>query len=671
MTVNAATAIPGTVGSFTLLTADSASGIVVNQPLSAVNGIVLIADTMSINAGVTSTAGNISVATNTLGRPIDLGSEPGGTLGFTTTEIARFSTPGTLFVGDGNTGIVTSSVGYTLSTVQNLSLTSGTNVTVAPNTTGPSVPGNLSIAAPAVSIGAITTANGNININGDTVNIASATSAGGDINIAPQTFRSITLGTNDVPGSTLGLTPGELNLLDPGPAGVLRIGDFGHTGNITVTAAIAPSQTSNLSLRAGNNLAQNAGATINIANLAASVGGSIILDEANNPGAGTNTVALNGSTINFTHAGTNPLNIGVVDGIFGVQTFGGNANVRSNEVNILANVSGNGVTFRPRTAGTNIDIGTKTPGSLSFTNAELGLIGSASAGTTFGDPNSGNIVVSAPINVFSFSDLILTTGAAHTATVNAAIGGNLRDVNINAGTINTMAAISSSVPSGTIRLSGDSISLGAPVSAAAVTLRPLTPMTLIDVGGVDGSGVLGLSVGPGSDLSNISSPFAGTPLVLQIGDVNTGGINVSAPVSVTGSATLSTGGIVAFNTGTFSVTEQLAVIADDVSIAPAAQIGSSGATGRVLIQPQTAGRDITLGYAARQHARPFRGRARTHQRADRHVGVQHERHDHDDRAARLHGGARAPEPSIERGFYRPLRRSIAGARRHQLSSATP
>src|SRR5207253_1437851 len=82
--------------------------------------------------------------------------------------------------------------------------------------------------------------------------------------------------------NTLGLTQAEL---DQVTAGVLRIGDLGAGGSITVTAAITDATTgwTSLSLltEVGAGISQNAGATLTVTNLNAAGNTGVTLNESN------------------------------------------------------------------------------------------------------------------------------------------------------------------------------------------------------------------------------------------------------------------------------------------------------------------------------------------------------------------------------------------------------
>ena len=85
-----------------------------------------------------------------------------------------------------------------------------------------------------------------------------------------------------------------------------------------------------------------------------------------------------------------------------------------------------------------------------------------------------------------------------------------------------------SISTGSITYTSDRMTLSAATTAAAagarVTLKPFTASTLIDLGGADGAGTLGLT---GVELNTITAP------TLKIGDAaNLGGFSLSGSVTL-------------------------------------------------------------------------------------------------------------------------------------------
>jgi filamentous hemagglutinin family protein len=585
VTVNAATTIPASIGTFTLRSGDTVTGITLNTDdtisLSATGNLAFFADTMNVNASVTSTSGDITIAPNTAGRAINLGSKPAGTLGLNASELGQFAAPsGTLIVGNSSAGGVTISGPVAFSGIGALNLTSGGTITVSGALT---TPGNLFLTASDMAIGAAVTASG----------------PSGDINVAPVGFGgTVTLGGA---GGGLNLSAAELNFFAPG-SGVLRIGDISTTGNIQITGAISPANATTLSLRAGSgSVTQSPLATITIPNLAVDGGNGITLNEHND----ADTVALRSTSgsVAFTYSGSiaNPLTIGDVDNLSGVQSNFGNVTLRTDELNINSPVfAGSSVSIIPLSPGRRIDLGTKSPGNwLGLTAGEIGLIAGSSA--TFGDSTSGNLTVSAPISIFGISDVTLNTGA--TAAVNGALSvpGNL-GINAgfivapgtgNPGTINTTAALTSSF--GSINLVADSMTFGAPVSAPSgtIVLRPLNAIAM-DLGGMDvpavpsiSLAVLGLNP---TDLAALSAA------ALAFGSNTTSSITVSAGTNLGATPTTLTtagGGTGTINVNAALTSGNLALNTDNLVIPVAGSVTAPNVTLNTL----TGGRTVDLGTA--------------------------------------------------------------------------
>ena len=584
--VNAALTVPASIGTFGLQSGDAASGLMVNAALSATNNVSLQADLMTLNALTSSSAGSLTVANTSAGRMIDLGTRTAGKLALSKAEIETqlSATAGTLTFGSGSAGNLDVTSILSIINAAGVSLVSDGIATVGLSQSL-SASGNVTMSAPRITLnGAVNSTAGNVTLIGDRMDIASTVSApAGNITAYPLSFRSIDLGTDDTV-SILGFTPAEINNFMP--SGVLRFGDLDNTANITVRAAIAPASATTLSLVTGNgSITQTANSTISVSNLAARAASNITLDQNND----TDTVAAQSDfgNISITYSGTNPLNIGVVDGLTGVQAFGGNIVLRSDELNINQRVDaafGSGdvtlVALNPNQA---FAIGTKggLPGLL---EAELNRIGAFNL--FIGDASAGNATVTAPVNITGgvFNLVITTSPTASVAVSNAlTVPG---DITINTGTLNTTAAMTSA--SGAINAKADAMTFGALASSGggSITLQPQTAGTLVALGGSDSSSptTLGLDA---TDLGNLSYG-TGT---LTIGSTAAGDMDVTFAGALPGSVELLTGGQVTFNSN-FSAGSALSVTANKMSI-PGAN-GISAPDG-VTITTATFGRNMTLG----------------------------------------------------------------------------
>ncbi len=169
--------------------------------------------------------------------------------------------------------------------------------------------------------------------------------------------------------------------------------------------------------------------------------------------------------------------------------------------------------------------------------------------------NGGNVQISGTANGTSSFGLNLNKSfnSSISATITAPSGGNL------------------SIQSDSVLLSAGSINAG----SRALTLIPQTSGTLIDIGGADGTGALGLT---NAELGLIT---AGT---LNIGDANSGAITVSSAISLASATNvkLTSGSNIIFNPGMFNTA------GGSLNLVP----GSTGS-----VQPLSAGTDVTSGSA--------------------------------------------------------------------------
>lgn len=96
--------------------------------LTGVLRLTLDADTLAVSGNVGMT-GDLFVRPLTAGRPINLGSEVGGSLSLTAAELSSFSAPNKIAIGRSNSGAITVSAGLTLTNTDVLSLRTGGTIT--------------------------------------------------------------------------------------------------------------------------------------------------------------------------------------------------------------------------------------------------------------------------------------------------------------------------------------------------------------------------------------------------------------------------------------------------------------------------------------------------------------------------------------------------------------
>ena len=385
------------------------------------------------------------------------------------------------------------------------------------------------------------------------------TSTGGNINVAPRTSRPSLWGPIGRRRSALRLA--EINNFEPSAAACCASAISPTPAIFTSPGRYRLPTPTTLSLLARNSISQTAGSTITETNLRASSFSSINLPEANS--VGTLAGSSSGS-FSFTNAV--PLTIGTVDGTTGISDSA--VTLLSNEITINANIFASNVILRPVTAGTLINIGTNVGGQHSFDQTELDQIFATSV--TIGDATSGNLVVSAPVSISTFSNLTLTTGA--TAAVNSALSVP-RNLTVNAGTITNAAALASSF--GNITLVADSMTFGAAVNAPSgtISLIPINALTVMDLGGPDvvsTTNVLGLD---STDLSRLSAA------AFSFGNGTTPSITVSAATNLGATpTTLTTAGAGTINVNAALTTGNLTLTTDNLVIPGTGSVAAPNVT---------------------------------------------------------------------------------------------
>jgi len=544
VSVNAAMTAPGSINRFGLRSGDTATGITVNSALGATNNLSLTADVMTFNAAVSAAGfGGIAITTNTSGRPIDLGTKTGGTLGLDASELGMITaSSGPLHVGDESAGDLTVSAPVVFSTIGDLHLT--TNGVLHINET------------------VTNTSAGVIHFKADAMNVNDSVTGGGDINLTTlNPVTSIALGTK--PGGQLGLTTAELDFFYPG-SGTLRIGDLDSSKsfNIQVTAPIAPAGATTLSLQTANgSVSQTTSAFVTVPNLAVRAGNAITFGEVNDIG----TVALRSanSYVSIQHGGASPLTVGTVDGLSGVQASSSFAEITSNELNIDSFIEGQQVyivSYGP------MSLGTKPGGTLGLTDAELGNVYATTL--TLGDSaiTASNVTVTAPITGSSFDNLVIANAPGFAINVNSAltVPGNLT---LTTSTLNVAAPVSSSF--GQIVATADSMTFSAgPAtvsSGSQIVLAPRNGTTVMNLGGPDvvsTTNTLGLD---STDLAALSTPF------VYFGNGTPPSITVSTPTNLGATSAIlntSIGGVINVN-APLATTGDLWLTADDIAIAGA------------------------------------------------------------------------------------------------------
>jgi hypothetical protein len=262
---------------------------------------------------------------------------------------------------------------------------------------------------------------------------AGAINAGpiGSVSLSPPGFAPIDLGGTSDPIGTLQISNSELHTIT---AGFVSVGDS-TTGALTITAPIAPTTFGALSLVSGSTITESGAGSVAIADLDLKAG---TVDLTLNPSdvTGSLTGQSGGSAFSFTNSvgfsvgannsddnGINTAGALTLTALTGTLTVNGplsasTVNLNADDMAINAPIQTSTVALRPVTPTRVIDLGTKTPGDLGLTAAELAEI--TALLLRIGDTaDPGDIRVTAAVSVTSnvltgrgVNELSLLTGGA-------------------------------------------------------------------------------------------------------------------------------------------------------------------------------------------------------------------------------------------------------------------
>jgi hypothetical protein len=354
-----------------------------------------------------------------------------------------------------------------------VTLTSANNVGVlAADTTGSFSFSNgtnsLSVGVVDADTGIITS-NSDVSLTADNLDLQQAINAGTGI-VMLQPFTStlaITLGTGSIFGTSFGLTDAQLGQVS---AGVLRIGNTGTTGGISIAGTITRhAGFATLDLITGAGVSQTA--ALSVANLAVQAGSQMaaditLTDTGNDVDRFAASNAASGSNIFYTD--TNGFTVGTVDGVAGIATVTGSgetvtlaaggtvgqdsgAGVVSD--NLLLLDTGAGASYALNAAAN--DVGTLAASvinTVSYTDANDLTIGTVAG--VFGVTSA-----SADVNISSIAgDLTVSQNVAAATTVSLTAGSTIaspdhiltNNASINAASSVTLAADRMALDAGTI-----------------------------------------------------------------------------------------------------------------------------------------------------------------------------------------------------------------------------
>ncbi|KAF0190335.1 MAG: yapH, partial [Gammaproteobacteria bacterium] len=499
------------------------------------------------NNSVTGTAGGIVLAGG-------LAIEANGTVNFTdtTTDIDTLA-----IVTGGNAVSFVDADGFSVGTVDSVAGVGGTTVALTSTTGGITVTdtaaandinatdavtitlsGDDAVFTVDASADVETTANGVVVNADDMVLNGTIHATGQTITLRPRATSTdaIQLGANPATANTLELSDAELDNVF---ATTLVIGSS-TAGALTIAADISPANITDLHLLNDNTVTGTAGGIVLAGGLAISSNGAINITDATTDVDTLAVLTSNDAITQFTDA--DALAIGSVNGVAGVSigtadgrfTVGGITQTAAILADDLAITSTGAVTLTDATNDVNtlsISAATQT---VQFTDADAFNVDDIQLAV--------GIVSAAATLIATTGDLTITNTAAGndinaTGAVTLTASGTNNDVIINAtADVDTNAGSSVTINADNIQIAGTITATG-----QTVTLRPDDAGVLINIGGADAAGTLGLT---DAELDLVA---AGTIIA---GRSNAGAITVSADVT-TGATTLHliTGGAITGTAG--------------------------------------------------------------------------------------------------------------------------
>jgi filamentous hemagglutinin family protein len=453
----------------------------------------------------------------------------------------------------------------------------------------------------AINIGAngLSNSGGTVKLISDSMTINGAVNAGGgSVMLGPWTpANNIDLGAKAGLANTLELSTNELNNII---AGYLSVNTAG-TGNINISAAIAPTSVPLLSLRTqSGGITQVAAGTISVANLAVGAGASgVLLDTASNSVTNIAGAVTNGGNFFFK---SGVINIGSnIDGLSGISITGFTAGPPYTS-GVISLIAGGGLLQYPGALLSGAAVYAQGSRVILAEANPTGVIAGRSTGLATGD-----IFRYTSTNPIFVTDLTAVGGAAgvqamgtvdaNTVVLSAGGGGISQDAPILAAGGKGLSLTTT----GPINLANGGNSIGSltttAVSGLTFTNHPLA--FVLTVNGVVTTSNGSVQIQTGGDLTLAGSVNAGTGAVTLIGDklllgattVTGGQVLLQAIAGDTGLVSQAAGGLVNAST-------DLSVVADNISFGGEMWGGCGGGGGCVSIRPFISGRPIELAGAA-------------------------------------------------------------------------
>lgn len=557
-----------------------------------------------------STANATFTLTNPFNDTVDIAANLTGALAYTDIDALNVGIAGAL------TGITTTDDNVTLTTINGnitlfnvngsaapeISAGTGSVLLTAGATAGTDTFINVNADAGILATGGVTLVADNMTISA-TINAGTATAA-----LRPfEVGTLIDLGGADAAG-TLGLTDGELDFLT---AGVVVVGGS-VAGNLTISAPISPAGTNQLQLSSGAQIVDgNAGTDITVARLglvsgsgigttgsvdvvvtnleAESNTGGIFVDNAGALIIGGVSAPLRGlrvetsgdiavtsiGTLTLTDTnGIETVRGGAVGGNVTLTAVGATSDLLSTvDRDSVAAPAGN-ITL---SAGQDILLGTGAPSADNDVRASGGITILAGRDVTiagfadmasddFGQNTGGGVTIAAgrTLNVSGANgdDASVSAGGGAGGSVSLTAGPD-SFVNI---TVTFFDAVFSNT--GNVTINADRLAIAAQSSVRAnagmITVQPVTPGRLIDLGSVTDAAANTLEISQ-AELATFSTPL------LRIGNGAAGSITVSAPINATDAPTLSL-----FTAGSITTPVPASITSTNLALHAGTGIGTGG-----------------------------------------------------------------------------------------------
>ena len=419
------------------------------------------------------------------GTPIFLGDLTGGKWGFTSAQLNAV-TAANLVIGNASSGaiLVNGVISLNQGTPStSLQLVSGSTIGDSGGSTGILYPGGLSLS----SIGAIsftgtgndfgtvtaTSSGNNITLTSSPFDIATINAGTAVVTLAPVGAVPVVLGS---PGAVWGFDNTELNAIT---AGVLRIGSS-QTTLLTINSAlgILSSKIGALHL-ISNGAVQDSGNATGLTfyggGLAVEAAGNVTFSGTANQ-VGQLAVKTSGdvSFLENQANNANPLLVGSVDGIEGINTSSGNGNVTltSDDLAIqsVINAGAGTILLQPKTVSQSIGLFGGT-GNFDLTTLEMNRLVTSSTVTIGRADGSGNVNLGGSGATFGVNLIIQSPQSTGTFDVSGdlvSLNGSSLSLNAGDGTFRVLNSAQVNLGKGSLSILAGNIDLSAGADPALV-----------------------------------------------------------------------------------------------------------------------------------------------------------------------------------------------------------